>query len=197
MNIYSDASHSALKYLKDTEVNFCNLLIMTGDFNIRNSLWDFSFPYHSSISDNLIILADSFDLSLSVPTNQIPTRYIDNINDSNLTIDLIFIQYDSPALNNHFIHPEWHLSSDHTPLTITISISEEIIIIHKNSIKKDSNKEAQFLEDTTNIIKNLNVSNLSDIHMLENIINNLTHKVDKVWNRNMKLTNIMRHSKSW
>jgi len=197
MNIYSDASHSALKYLKDTEVNFCNLLIMTGDFNIRNSLWDFSFPHHSSISDNLIILADSFDLSLSVPTNQIPTRYIDNINDSNLTIDLIFIQYDSPALNNHFIHPEWHLSSDHTPLTITISISEEIIIIHKNSIKKDSNKEAQFLEDTTNIIKNLNVSNLSDIHMLENIINNLTHKVDKVWNRNMKLTNIMRHSKSW
>jgi len=197
MNIYSDASHSALKYLKDTEVNFCNLLIMTGDFNIRNSLWDFSFPHHSSISDNLIILADSFDLSLSVPTNQIPTRYIDNINDSNLTIDLIFIQYDSPALNNHFIHPEWHLSSDHTPLTITISISEEIIIIHKNSIKKDNNKEAQFLEDTTNIIKNLNVSNLSDIHMLENIINNLTHKVDKVWNRNMKLTNIMRHSKSW
>ena len=170
---------------------------MTGNFNIRDSLWDFSFPHHSSISDNLIILADSFDLSLSVPTNQISTRYVDNINDSNLTIDLIFIQYDSPALNNHFIHPEWHLSSDHTPLTITISISEEVIIIHKSSIMKDSNKEAQFLEDTTNIIKNLNVSNLSDIHMLENIINNLANKVDKVWNRNVKLTNIMRHSKSW
>ena len=38
MNIYSDSSHSALKYLKDTEVNINNVLIMTGDFNIRDSL---------------------------------------------------------------------------------------------------------------------------------------------------------------
>jgi len=38
MNIYSDSSHLALKYLKDTEININNLLIMTGDFNIRDSL---------------------------------------------------------------------------------------------------------------------------------------------------------------
>jgi len=38
MNIYSDLSHSAIKYLKDTECNLKNLLIMTGDFNIRDSL---------------------------------------------------------------------------------------------------------------------------------------------------------------
>ena len=38
INVYSDSSHSALKYLKDTEVNIQNLLIMTGDFNIRDSL---------------------------------------------------------------------------------------------------------------------------------------------------------------
>ena len=180
MNVYSNASHSTLKYLKDTEVNFHNLLIMTEDFNIRDSLWDSSFPYHWSISDNLIILADSFDLSLLVSTNQIPTRYADNINDSNSTIDLMFIQCNSPTLNNHFIHPEWCLSSDHAPLTIAIPISEEVIITCKSSIKKDSNKEAQFLEDTTNIIKNLNVSNLLDIHMLENVVNNLTNKVNEV-----------------
>ena len=36
MNIYSDSSYSALKYLKDTKVNINNLLIMTGDFNIRD-----------------------------------------------------------------------------------------------------------------------------------------------------------------
>ena len=65
MNVYSDSFHSALKYLKDTEVNISNMLIMTGDFNIRDSLWDLSFPYHSSISDNLIIIADSFNLNLS------------------------------------------------------------------------------------------------------------------------------------
>ena len=36
MNIYFDTSHSTLKYLKDTEVNMNNLLIMIGDFNIRD-----------------------------------------------------------------------------------------------------------------------------------------------------------------
>jgi len=56
MNVYSDSSHLALKYLKDTEVNINNLLIMTGDFNIRDSLQDLSFPHYLSISDNLIIV---------------------------------------------------------------------------------------------------------------------------------------------
>jgi len=38
MNVYSDSSHSVLKYLKDTEVNINNVLLMTGNFNIRDSL---------------------------------------------------------------------------------------------------------------------------------------------------------------
>jgi len=38
INIYSDAFHSILKYLKDTEVNINNLILMTDDFNIRDSL---------------------------------------------------------------------------------------------------------------------------------------------------------------
>ena len=38
MNIYSDTFHSTLKYFKDTKVNINNLIIMTGDFNIRDSL---------------------------------------------------------------------------------------------------------------------------------------------------------------
>ena len=38
MNIYSDSLHSALKYLKNTEVNIQNLLIMIDDFNIHDNL---------------------------------------------------------------------------------------------------------------------------------------------------------------
>jgi len=38
LNVYSDSSHSALKYLKDTEVNINNVLLMMGNFNIRDSL---------------------------------------------------------------------------------------------------------------------------------------------------------------
>ena len=38
INMYSDLSQLALKYLKDTEVNISNVLIIIGDFNIRDSL---------------------------------------------------------------------------------------------------------------------------------------------------------------
>ena len=91
MNVYSDSSHSALKYLKNTEINIHNLLIMTGDFNIRDSLWDPSFPHHSSISDDLIIIVDSFNLKLLLLTNPIPTRYSDTKGESNSVIDLMFL----------------------------------------------------------------------------------------------------------
>ena len=90
MNVYSDSSHTALKYLKDTEVNLSNLLIMAGDFNIRDSIWDLAFPHHSNFCDNLMIIADFFNLELLFPTHNIPTRYSDLDNSSNLTIDLMF-----------------------------------------------------------------------------------------------------------
>jgi len=91
MNVHYDASHSTLKYSKDTEINIQNLLIMAGDFNIRDSLWDLYFPHHSSISNDLIIIADSLHLSLLSSTNQVPTRYTDNLNNTNLVIDLMFL----------------------------------------------------------------------------------------------------------
>ena len=103
LNIYSDSSHSALKYLKDTEVNINHILLMTGDFNIRDSLWDLSFPFHSSISDDLLMIADSFDLALSSPTNPGPTRFLDTAGESDLVIDLMFIRCGSSELDHHTI----------------------------------------------------------------------------------------------
>jgi len=37
-NVYSDSFQSALKYLKNTEVDLNNVLIITSDFNIRDCL---------------------------------------------------------------------------------------------------------------------------------------------------------------
>ena len=106
MNIYSYLSHSAIKYLKDTEFNFWNLLIMTEDFNIHDSLWDPSYIHYSSISDDIFVIADSFNLSLSYSTDQVLTRYLDNANDLNSVIDLIFLCSNSSELDTYCIHPE-------------------------------------------------------------------------------------------
>jgi len=167
LNIYSDLSHTALKYLKDTEVNIDNILLMTGDFNIRDSLWDPSFPFHSSISDDLIIIADSFDLVLFTPTNSCPTRYSDMAGESNSIIDLIFLRYGSSELNHHTILPESRLSSDHAPLSINIPIFKEIIQMSKLTLAPKSDHETAFIKDIILNFKILDTSNIEDIGKLE------------------------------
>ena len=39
INIYSNSSQLALKYLKDTESNIHNIIIITDGFNIRDSIY--------------------------------------------------------------------------------------------------------------------------------------------------------------
>jgi len=156
MNIYFDAFQSALKYLKDTEVNINNLILMTDDFNIRDSLWDPSFPHHSSISDDLFILADSFNLDLSTPTDPISTRYSDTSGELDSVIDLMFLHSRSSKLNCYSIHLSWRLTSDYTPLTITISIKEEHVMTSKFSLSKDSEEEEEFIKEVTCVFKSLN-----------------------------------------
>jgi len=109
----------------------------------------------------------------------------------------MFLRSGLRELNNYSIHSEWYLTSDHVSLTITISIVEESVNLTKCSIIKDSNKEAAFINDITLSIRNLNVSNLSDIASLDNIINDFANKVNNISENLSKIINIMRHSKSW
>jgi len=197
MNIYSDLSHSALKYLKDTEVNINNLLIMTGDFNIRDRFWDPSFPHHSSISDDLFIIADLFNLELSTPTNPVPTRYSDMAGESNSVIDLMFLCNGLSKLNSHIIHPNWQLISDHTPLTITIPIAEEFIQFSKLMIPKKSEEEEKFIKVVISIFKSLNTLSITNCKSLEQIVNSLASGLEKAWFSNAKNVNITKHSKKW
>jgi len=196
MNIYSDSSYSAIKYLKDTECNLRNLLIMTGDFNIHNSLWDLSYSHYSSISDHLFAIANSFNLSLSYPTDQAPTRYSNNANDSNLVIDLIFLQCDSLELNTHLIHPEWYLTSNYAPLMIIIPIVEEHIVTHKRTITKNSDEEVKFINKVIAFFAKVDVLNVVNISELEEAISNFANIIDCSWTKYSKLVNITKHSKS-
>jgi len=179
MNIYSDSSHSALKYLKDSKANIPNLLIMTSNFNIHNSIWNSSFPHHSSISDNLIIIADFFNLNLSILTGQVPTRYLDTIGESNSVINLMFLPSGLAKLNNQSIHSNWRLTSDHALFTVFIPIVETNINSSKLSIAKNSEEAALFIKDVSSIIKNLNISDMSSIDKLENVVNTLASNTER------------------
>jgi len=68
-----------------------NTIILTEDFNIRNSNWNPSFRHHSSHTDNLITITNSLGLKLSPPSNPGPTRFADNPCDTNSIIDLVFL----------------------------------------------------------------------------------------------------------
>ena len=128
INVYSDSSQLALKYLKDTESNIHNIIIMTDNFNIRDSIWDFNFPFHSSHSNSLFDVADSFSLDISKPLKNFPTRFSDNDHNANLVLDLVFLCSSSPEFNHHRIYLDWRLSSDYAPITIDISICKERIL---------------------------------------------------------------------
>ena len=197
MNVYSDLSHTALKYLKDIEVNINNVLIMTGDFNIKDSLWDPSFLHHSTISDDLLIIADFYNLALSTPTNSYPTRYSDTVEEANSTIDLMFLRYGSSKINQHSVHPDWHLTSDHAPLSIIIPIVDEIISTSKLSIQQKSEQENAFLEEVTSSFKNFDTSNITNKKDLKFMVNKLNSLVDQAWNKNAKRLRITKHSKKW
>jgi len=127
ISIYSNDHQSALKYLKDTEVNLYNVLIMAGDFNIRNSNWDLSYPFYSIHSDSLLKVANSLNLKLSSLIQQVPTYYSNNRNNVNLVINLFFLQLNFIEIDNHIIFPKLWYSSSYTLLTVDIFISKEFI----------------------------------------------------------------------
>ena len=138
-----------------------------------------------------------FNLDLSAPTNPIPTRYSDTTGKSNLVIDLIFLQSSSTELNNHSIYPDWCLTSDYALLTVSIPIVEENVNLSKFSIVKNSEEEASFIKNVSSIIKNLDISDLSNINKLKDMVNTLTSNTKCTWGKNSKLVNVTRHSKRW
>ena len=170
---------------------------MTDDFNIRDSLWDPSFPFHSLISDDLIMIADSFDLTLSSLTNPGPTRFSDTIGESNTVIDLMFLRYGSEELDNHSILPDSCLSSDHAPLLIDIPISNKIIQTSKLTIIPKSEQETEFIKNVISNFNTIDTSNIEDIKKLEQVVNLLGSIVDQAWSKNTKKLKITKHSKQW
>ena len=100
-NVYLDNQQNVLKCLKNTKVNLNNNLIMTQDFNIRDSDWNSSCSHYLLYSGILREIADNLNLDLSTSINPVSTQYVDNSQNSNLVIDLMFLYAKSEGFNNH------------------------------------------------------------------------------------------------
>jgi len=145
INIYSDSNQTTLQVLWQNMANMDNTIILTEDFNIRDSDWDPNFRYHSFHTDDLITIADNLGLELSPPSNPGPTRFADNPHNTNSIIDLIFLPPGNTGFGQHMLHPEIHKPSDHVLLIIEIGIGEINTDINIWSIKKDSKEEKDFI----------------------------------------------------
>ena len=111
-------------------------------------------------------------------------------------IDRIFLYSGLSKLNNHVIYLEWWLISNHTPLTITISIIEELVLTSKFLLPKNSEEKA-FIKEVAFVFKFLETLNLSNHESLEQVINLLVAKVEQAWNANARRVNIIKYSKKW
>ena len=100
---------------------------MIGDFNIRDSNWNPSYPYYSIYADVFREVANSFNLEISMSFLQVSTWYADNSNNSKLVINLMFLCVNSEEFNNYSILSDLQSLFDHTFLTVDIIINKEFI----------------------------------------------------------------------
>ena len=145
INIYSDSNQTTLQVLWQNMANIDNTIILTGDFNIRDSDWDPNFRHHSSHTNDLVTIADNLDLELSPLSNPGPTRFADNPHDTNSIIDLMFLPPGNTGFGQHMLHPKICKPSDHVLLIIEIGIGEINTDINIWSIKKDSDEKKDFI----------------------------------------------------
>ena len=143
------------------------------------------------------MIADSFNLMLSSPTNPGPTRFSDTVGESNSVIDLMFLRNNSDKLDRHSILPDSQLSSDHTPLLIDIPICDENIHTTKFVIPPGSEQEEEFIKDVIKNFKLLDTSNIGSVECLNHISDQLGSIIVQMWSKNANKSRISKHSKQW
>jgi len=171
INIYSDSNQTALQALWKSMTNIDKTIILTKDFNIRDSDWDPNYRHHSSHTDNLITIADSLGLELSPLLNPGPTRFADNPRDTNSVIDLVFLPLSNIGFGRHTLHPKICRPPDYVPLIIEIGIRKVNTNINIWSIKKDNKEEKEFISSLIQGVQSLDTSPIRSQANLESITN--------------------------
>jgi len=195
INVYSDSNQTVIQVLCNNTRNIGNTVVMTGDFNIRNSDWDPNVQYHLIHTEDLMSITDSLDLELASPMNPGPTRFADNQRDSNSILDLMFMNPNNSGFNKYILKPDICLLSDHVPLIIDVGIKEENINLTFQAIKKDSEEEEVFIRDIIKSIRNIDTSNLVNLEDIQRYITTLSASVKDAWATHSLGKKITKHSK--
>ena len=90
----------------------------------------------------------------------------------------MFLWCDSEEINSYIIHPDWWLTSNHTPLTISIPIVEEHITTCKRILIKNSMEEVEFVNEVIASFSKVDTSSISNISDLDEIVSNWADIVD-------------------
>jgi len=168
---------------------------MTGDFNIRDNDWNPNFPHHSIHTKDLVTLAESLSLELLPSLNPGPTRFADNLRDTNSVIDLVFINPNNPCFSQHSLYPKLRRPSDHIPLTIEVGINKSNIDNFIWSICKDNEEEKNFIKAITDNVLSLDTSNITSKENLETTVQRLANIFNDAWYSQAKKKHITKHSK--
>jgi len=150
--------------------NIDKMIILIGDFNIRDSNWDPNFQYHSIPTEDLITIADSLGLELFLPSNPNPTRFTDNPRDANSIINLIFLFPGNTGFGQHMLYPKIHKLSDHVPLITEVDIREINTNVNIWSIRKDNEEEKNFITSLIHGVENLNTLVIRNKENLKNLV---------------------------
>jgi len=197
INVYSDSNQTAIQILRDNIRNIGNTIVMTGDFNIRDSDWDPNVHYHLIHTEDLMFIADCLDLELATPINPGPTRFADNQCNSNSVLDLVFMNPSNLGFNKHILKLEIHLPSDYVPLFIEVSIKEENTDFTFQALKKDSDNEIAFVNDIIKGVKSIDTLNLKNQEDILRCVAAFSSTVKDAWSTHSMTKRITKHSKEW
>jgi len=122
---------------------------------------------------------------------------VDNPNDSNFIIDLIFLRNDSMEINNNYILPELQSPSDYAPLIVNIIIKKKFIQDKQHTIIKNSKEEKKFINELKITIGNIDTIDISDKELLERYVQEYINSLESLWNKYSKYIKVTKCSKAW
>ena len=136
-------------------------------------------------------------MELFYPSNPGSTRYTNNPQDSNSVLGLVFLQSNTLGFSLYTLHPELQWPSDYVLFIIKVGIKDVNIDITVQSIKKNSDKEKNFIESLRKGITYLDTLSITGKDSLQAIVIQMASVFKDLWMLHSKLKWITKYSKEW